>query len=40
MNGWANRMDESGVRAVSEVVCGTQAEGLAGIAGINRICNK
>jgi len=33
-------MDESGVGAVFKIVHRTQAEKLAGMAGISRICNK
>ena len=39
-NRWADRIHELRVRVVLEVLCETQAEGLARVVGIGRICSK
>ena len=39
-DGWANRTNEPRVGAILKILCGTSAEGLAIVAGINRICSE
>ena len=39
-NGWADRTNEPRIGIVFKVPCKSQVEGLAGVAGISRICSE
>jgi len=39
-NGWANGTNEPRVRTILEVLCGAQAEGLARVASVGRVCGE
>jgi len=39
-NRWADKTDESRVGIVLEVLCRSQAEGLAGMVSVSRVCGE